>query len=564
VVLGKPVTLTELKDTIDQMPKDKSPGPDGWTQELFQNFFQLIGLDLLRAVEESRLTGVILGSLNSTFFTLIPKVSKPDTFNDFRPIALCNFVYKVISKVIATRIKDTLAKFISTEQFGFLKDRLIFDAVGIAQECLHSAKLRKMNAVILKLDLKRAYDSVSWQFLHLLFDQIGLDWNVSKWIMGCITSVNTTVLVNGTPTDFFKCHRGLRQGCPLSPLIFLLVIEALSKMMIQAVEAGTFQGLKVVVSTFISHLLFVDDVLIMGSGKLEHWQTFRAILSKFCEATGLSINCQKSIFLAQNIDPALRHFLLTDFNINIEPLDQGLKYLGFSLKPNNYKVSDWTWLLKKIDKRMGNWTFRWLSLGGRLTLASSVLQSIPIYWISLAKAPSSVLQSIQLLINRFIWRGGKKRTGIHLTKWKNLAKPKHLGGWGIKHIPWFALSLAAKSCWRGLFESNLWSTVLRKKYLKGMDLTSWLRKDVHPTKNTSIIWKNLILSLPIIKRWLAWEIGTGQRTLLGRDPFIGCGDNYQLSTPLLHALNSQNIFMLSQAKATDSAETYIRGWMPRS
>jgi hypothetical protein len=142
--------------------------------------------------------------------------------------------------------------------------------VGIVQECLHSAKLRKLNAVISKLDFKRAYDSVNWQFLHLLFDQIGLDRNVSKWIMGCITSVNTTVLVNGTPTDFFKCHRGLRQGCLMSPLIFLLVIEALSKMMIQVVDAGTFQGLKVVVSTFISHLLFVDDVLIMSSKKLEH------------------------------------------------------------------------------------------------------------------------------------------------------------------------------------------------------------------------------------------------------------------------------------------------------
>jgi hypothetical protein len=116
---------------------------------------------------------------------------------------LCNFAYNVISKVIASRIKDTLAKCISTEKFGFLKDRLIFDAVGITQECLHFAKLRKLNSVILKLDLRRAYDNVSWQFLHLLFDHIGLDWNVTKWIMGCITSVNTIVLVNGTPKNLW-------------------------------------------------------------------------------------------------------------------------------------------------------------------------------------------------------------------------------------------------------------------------------------------------------------------------------------------------------------------------
>jgi hypothetical protein len=250
VEIGKPVSITELKDTIDNMPKEKSPGLDGWTQELFHSFFDIMGLDLLRAVEESRTTGYIPGALNATFFALIPKISKPTNFNDFRPISLCNFTYKVISKVIASWIKDKLANCISIEQFVFLKDRLIFYVVGITQECLHLTKMKKQNSVILKLDLKKAYDNVSWKFLHLLLDQIGLDWCVSQWIMGCVTSVNMVVLVNGVPTDFFKCHRGLRQGFPLSPLLFLLVIEALSRMMTQVVASGTFQGLKVAVKYF--------------------------------------------------------------------------------------------------------------------------------------------------------------------------------------------------------------------------------------------------------------------------------------------------------------------------
>jgi hypothetical protein len=127
------------------------------------------------------------------------------------------------------------------EQFGFLKDRLIFDAVGITQECLHTTKTKKQNSVFLKLDLKKAYDNVSWQFLRLLLDQIGLNWVVSQWIMGCITMVNTVVLVNEIPTDFFKCHRGLRQGCPLSPLLFLLVVEVFSRLLTQAVIVWIFQ-----------------------------------------------------------------------------------------------------------------------------------------------------------------------------------------------------------------------------------------------------------------------------------------------------------------------------------
>jgi hypothetical protein len=194
--------------------------------------------------------------------------------------------------------------------------------------------------------------------------------------MSCITSVNTVVLVNGVPTDFFKSHQGLRQDCPLSPLLFLMVVEVLSKLLIQAVDTGTFQGLKIVVSTFIPHLFFVDDVLILGAGKLEFWLTFNSILSKFCSTSGMIVNCHKSCFLVQNIDQNLKHSLNTAFNIQIESLDQNMKYLGFLLKPNNYRVNYWLWLLKKIEKRIKNWTFRLISLGGKLTLANSILQSI--------------------------------------------------------------------------------------------------------------------------------------------------------------------------------------------
>jgi hypothetical protein len=311
--------------------------------------------------------------------------------------------------------------------------------------------------------------------------------------------------------------------------------------------SGSFKGLKVVVSTFISHLLFVDDVLILGAGKLEYWMTLNSILSKFCSATGMIINQHKSVFLVQNIDPNLQQNLKAIFNIKIVSIDQGMKYLGFNLKPNSYKVSDWMWILKKIEKRIGNWTFRWLSLGGRLTLATSVLQSIPVYWLSLVKFPTSVLNRIHNLISKFIWKGGKKGTGFHLTKWKNIARPKLFGGWGIKHISWFAQSLSAKSCWRGLFGTGLWSTVLCKKYLKGIDLISWLRRDSHPTQGSSIIWKNFMGSLSIIKRWLAWEIGSGTRVVLGRDPFIGCNPNFKLTTSLLQVLNNSNIHSLAQA-----------------
>jgi hypothetical protein len=158
--IRKPVQFSELQEIVSKMSREKTLGSHGWTKELFYNFFDVMGGDLLNAVEKSRTTGFIPGALNATFFALIPKISRPKNFNDFRPISLCNFAYKVISKIIASRIKDKLANCIYLEQFGFLKDRLIFDAVGISQECLQTAKLKKQNFVFLKLDLKKDYDNV--------------------------------------------------------------------------------------------------------------------------------------------------------------------------------------------------------------------------------------------------------------------------------------------------------------------------------------------------------------------------------------------------------------------
>jgi len=172
--IGKPVTLKEVAEVVSKMPRDKSSGPDRWTQGLFHFFFDLMGEDLVKTIEESRITGHILGALNATFFALIPKVSKLNTFHDFKHISLYNFVYKIISKIIASRLKDKLASCISSEQFGFLKDRLIFDVVGITQECLHTTKTKKLSSIILKLDSNKAYDKVSWQFLQLMLIQIGL------------------------------------------------------------------------------------------------------------------------------------------------------------------------------------------------------------------------------------------------------------------------------------------------------------------------------------------------------------------------------------------------------
>jgi hypothetical protein len=142
----KMVTKEEVLEVLKGFTKDKSPGLDGWTMEFYLHFYDLVANDLLDAVEEARLTGEVSRALNSTFIALILKVNGPATFKDFCPIALCNLCYKIFSKIIAKHIRPILSRALSEEKFGFLKGRQIIDAIGTAQECLHSIKDKNLQA----------------------------------------------------------------------------------------------------------------------------------------------------------------------------------------------------------------------------------------------------------------------------------------------------------------------------------------------------------------------------------------------------------------------------------
>ena len=155
------VSLTEIKEAIKYFKKDKSPRSDGWPVEFFLHFFDLLGRDILKAVDCSRMFGRITPSLNSTFLALIPKKDKPIYFSDLKPIFPCNLVYKLISKIIVVRLKPHLGSHISQEQFGFLKNRQIVEPIGITQKILHTVRTKNICALVLKLDLVKASNRVN-------------------------------------------------------------------------------------------------------------------------------------------------------------------------------------------------------------------------------------------------------------------------------------------------------------------------------------------------------------------------------------------------------------------
>jgi hypothetical protein len=205
----------------------------------------------------------------------------------------------MITKIIANQIKPILSRSLSGEQLGFLKGRQILDAIGTAHECLHNIKTKKSKALILKLDLKKAFDCIDWDYLRLILTQSGFSLSFIKWIMSGVTTANFSVLVNGEPSPFFRSGRGLRQGCPLSPLLFILVMEGLSLLLKQKQIEGKITGIKVSRVVKILHLLFIDDVLIMTTGSTQEWTEINNLLKTFCNASGLRLTGTNHLFIMQ-------------------------------------------------------------------------------------------------------------------------------------------------------------------------------------------------------------------------------------------------------------------------
>jgi hypothetical protein len=175
---------------------------------------------------------------------------------------------------------------------------------GTGVPAQHKVK-KKNQAIILKLDLKKAYDCINWDFLRLILLQCGFGLETTNWVMGCVTSTVYAILINGEETKFFQRKRGLRQGCPLSPFLFILVMEGLSIMLKKGQAEGVLTGIKVSRIIKILHMSFVDDVIIMSKAKLSEWIEISKILNIFCRASGLRINVQKSTFLHSGVSRKL-------------------------------------------------------------------------------------------------------------------------------------------------------------------------------------------------------------------------------------------------------------------
>lgn len=303
--LMKLITKGEVRRALFVLGGDKAPGLDGFPAFFFQKLWDIVGDDIRGVLEESRCGGFILKDFNNTFISLIPKKGVCLCFEDFRPIALCNTIYKVISKVIANRLKPLLNFIISPEQSGFAPNRSIYEGISVAHEAMvWTAKVEKM---MIKLDIKKAYDHVNYNFQIDVLKKIGFYEAWLKWIGGCINSPRISVLVNGSPQGFFETARGLRQGDPISPFLFIIMVEALGRLITWERHIGLWKGISVAEGVDpVCHLQFVDDIFLMGGASPREARVIKVTLDSFSKASGQCVRWHKSEIFFFNSGASLR------------------------------------------------------------------------------------------------------------------------------------------------------------------------------------------------------------------------------------------------------------------
>ncbi|KAL0298098.1 UNVERIFIED_CONTAM: hypothetical protein Scaly_3072800 [Sesamum calycinum] len=291
-LLVTPVTLSEVKNAFFDIDAESAPGPDGYTSAFYRNAWPVIGQTLFQAVDEFFRTGKMLKQINTTLISLIPKVSLPRYVSDYRPIACCNVLYKSITKIIVKRLQQVLPLLIDYSQNAFVPGRSITDNILLAQELLAGYNQKRLpSRCTIKLDIQKAYDSVEWDFMLEVLKLFHFPHHFIVLINQCVSTASFSVSLNGSIHGFFKGGRGLRQGDPMSPYLFVLVMEIWNLLLkFRIKEAADFQYHWKCKDIGLINLCFADDVLLFCKAHLPSIIVISDTLNEFAALSGLKVN----------------------------------------------------------------------------------------------------------------------------------------------------------------------------------------------------------------------------------------------------------------------------------
>nr|GEZ53826.1 RNA-directed DNA polymerase, eukaryota [Tanacetum cinerariifolium] len=367
--LENPITRDEIRNAVWGCGENKSPGPDGFTFELFR--------------------------CNSSFIALILKSLYPKSVSDYRPISLIRSLYKVVTKILATRLLTIISDLISDVQTAFLPNRQILDGPFIINELLARCHHKKQRAMVFKVDFANAYDSIRWDYLEDVLKYFGFG---SKWSRD-----------------------------PLAPYLFILIMESLHLSFSRVIDAGIFTGVRIDSSLMISHLFYADDAIFIGEWSHDNLKGIMHMLHYFSLMSGLSISLKKSHLLGVGILASCVHEAATSLGCSV--MKAPFKYLRIMVGGNMSLVKAWDDTVDKLKGRLSKWKLKTLSNGSLLTLLKSVLGSTPIYNMFLYKVPKTVLNSMEAIRRKFFNGIHDDERKVAWVKWSKELSASHSSTW---------------------------------------------------------------------------------------------------------------------------------------
>ncbi|KAI0502664.1 hypothetical protein KFK09_017620 [Dendrobium nobile] len=303
-----------------------------------------------------------------------------------------------------------------------MRGRSISDHLLLAQEIFNKLRYSKAcnGFLAIKVDMEQAYDSMCWATLKKMMADLGFPTRFVNLVMECILDPRYSILINGSNSNWIEGKSGFRQGCPLSPFLFILCSQLLSNAFH---SRGADVGIRISSnSQKISHILFANDILLFMEAKVSSMKKVREIVEGYCKWTGQNINYHKSSFVCGSSVERRRKVQISRF-MGIKLVEE-IEYLGTKLALRRLRKVDFQVLLDKSSKKINAWGNRYISLAGRLVLIKSVYLSLPIFIMTHSLIPLKTLMEFEKICKDFIWNKCDGKQGIHYVTWEHLYKPK--------------------------------------------------------------------------------------------------------------------------------------------
>jgi exonuclease III/uncharacterized protein Smg (DUF494 family) len=483
--LVKEITENEVRKIIEESPINKSPGTDGLTNEFYKEYWPLIKNYMLNSYNLGLKRGKLNISQRRGIISLIPKPQKNlEELKNWRPITLLNNDYKYLTKLLAKRLEGTLSDIISSDQSGFIKGRYIGCNTQRLQNLIEMVKQDNTEGILINIDFEKAFDTIEWSFIYKCLEHLNYPKKFIDWIKTLYCDIETCVINNGNTTKFFKTEKGVRQGCPISPYLFIITTEMLNRIIKKNLHED---GIKDNKGNNYIITQFADDTSFALKNINDSLHKLFDNLKLFGEICGLKINIEKTEILPIGI--TLKNDIPKRYKRYVK---DSLNYLGCTIYESQDRTTDANIAkaLNKIDETINKWKNRKTTLSGKISVIKSLLLPQLTYTFSIMASPNKEkIQEINKKFYDFLNSGGSEK-----IKRKVLIGEYETGGYkmvdlesylkAIK-INWIVKLLNIEGLWKGPIENKMDIDI---RYLVRCNLKY---ADFPQKENNNKLWKEI-------------------------------------------------------------------------